>query len=431
MKDIIIEKIKHKKLLSYITNRFWIKALCLTMSFMLFLYVRYQQEYNKEYTTKLNIKNLPAKLLIANNIKETVTVSVKGFKDNIYELPRDFSAYIDLTNAQIGSNMYKVYLEDDADYSSLNINITPNKIPVVLDQLAYKTVPIEVQTVGKASLGLEIENIIINPSNTIISGPKTLISQIDKLYTRTIDLDDKYLDYNTKLTLNIPPNVKSDTFRVDASIIFNKDIEIVTFENIELNINNLNSRFNIKYSEPLIVKKIVLEMNKNLIENLKKEDILLSLNLINITNEGIYSNISIEANIPFRYRSRKNMDKSIIKNIKFGDIIIILIIVISIIYYAKNLIENKGSKIIIDTPSKSLRYDLNTDREIKAEGLIGETTIIIKDKKIKFEHSPCRDKLCIKAGELKNAPIICMPNGVLIRFEKNTENDITIDSVVQ
>ena len=77
------------------------------------------------------------------------------------------------------------------------------------------------------------------------------------------------------------------------------------------------------------------------------------------------------------------MDKSIIKNIRFGDIIIILIIVISIIYYAKNLMENKGSKIIIDTPSKSLRYDLNTDREIKAEGLIGETTIIIKDKKIK------------------------------------------------
>ncbi|MBW5377129.1 hypothetical protein E6A45_00570, partial [Brachyspira pilosicoli] len=192
MKDIIIKKFKHKKLLSYITNRFWIKALCLTMSFMLFLYVRYQQEYNKEYTTKLNIKNLPAKLLIANNIKENITVSVKGFKDNIYELPRDFSAYIDLTNAQIGSNMYKIYLENDADYSSLNISINPNKIPVVLDQLAYKTVPIEVQTVGKASLGLEIENIIINPSNTIISGPKTLISQIDKLYTRTIDLDDKY-----------------------------------------------------------------------------------------------------------------------------------------------------------------------------------------------------------------------------------------------
>lgn len=45
------------------------------------------------------------------------------------------------------------------------------------------------------------------------------------------------------------------------------------------------------------------------------------------------------------------MDKSIIKNIRFGDIIIILIIVISIIYYAKNLMENKGNKIIIDTPS--------------------------------------------------------------------------------
>ncbi|ELV04880.1 hypothetical protein H263_13488 [Brachyspira hampsonii 30599] len=48
-----------------------------------------------------------------------------------------------------------------------------------------------------------------------------------------------------------------------------------------------------------------------------------------------------------------------------------------------------------------------------------------------FESSPCRDKLCIKAGALKNSPIICMPNGISIRFEKNMENNIEIDSIVQ
>ncbi|WP_295158480.1 NusG domain II-containing protein [uncultured Brachyspira sp.] len=117
--------------------------------------------------------------------------------------------------------------------------------------------------------------------------------------------------------------------------------------------------------------------------------------------------------------------------LKYGDIIIFLFIIIFSIFYAGNLIQNKSSKIIIDSYNKSFRYDLNTDRNIIINGLLGESKIIISNGHIMFNSSPCRDKLCIKAGILKNAPIICMPNGISIRFEKNIENDIEIDSIVQ
>ena len=297
-KKVTIRKFNYKKALNYITNRFWVKVLCLAMSFLLFLFVRYQKEYTKDYISKIEIKNMPSKLLIANNIQENVTITLKGFKDSIYELPTEFSTYIDLTNASIGSNMYEVYLNEEIDYTKMNITINPSKIPIVLDELAYKTVPIEVSTIGVASLGLNVDNIIVNPSNTIISGPKTLISAIDEIKTYNIDLTDKYLDYSTISRINLPRNIKSDVSRVNVSIVFNKDVERVEFNDIVVSLDNLDSRFNINSDKALIVNKIVLEANKNLLTNISINDILLSLDLKDITNTGIHSNISVEANIP-------------------------------------------------------------------------------------------------------------------------------------
>lgn len=119
-----------------------------------------------------------------------------------------------------------------------------------------------------------------------------------------------------------------------------------------------------------------------------------------------------------------------IKFIRFGDIIIFISIIAFSFFYSKRLIENnKSSKVIIDSYNKSLRFDLNIDKDIIIEGLLGESKILIKDNHIRFLESPCRDKLCVKAGILKNSPLICMPNGIIIRFENNFDKDTDIDSI--
>lgn len=120
-----------------------------------------------------------------------------------------------------------------------------------------------------------------------------------------------------------------------------------------------------------------------------------------------------------------------IKFIRFGDIIIFISIISFSFFYSKRLIENnKSSKVIIDSYNKSLRFDLNIDKDIIIEGLLGESKILIKDNHIQFLESPCRDKLCVKAGILKNSPLICMPNGIIIRFKNNFDKDTEIDSIV-
>lgn len=302
-------KFDYKKAYSFITKKFHIKLLCLIMAFILFFYVRYQQEFSKDYIAKLDIINIPSKLLIANNIQENITVTVRGFRDNKHEYPMEFSVYIDLTNAQKGSNFYKVNLSEEREYKNLNILITPNRIPIVLDELIYKTVPIQAATIGATSLGLNIDDIKVNPTNVIISGPENLVSSINKISTVPLDLTDRYLDFATRLRLNFPKNIKSDISIVDVNVFFNKDTEKIEFNDIVININNLDSRLNIKSDNPLIVQKLVLEVNKSLITNISENDLSLYLNLKNITNAGVYSNISVEVNIP-TYAKLLNIEPS-------------------------------------------------------------------------------------------------------------------------
>lgn len=293
-----LSKFSFKKALARVTNRLGIKLLCLLMSFLLFLFVRYQKEYTKDYVTKIEIKNIPSRLLIANDIPENITITLKGFKDNIYELPTEFSAYIDLTNAAIGSNMYEVNLAGDIDYSKMNISVNPREIPIILDELSYKTVPIKVPTIGTAAYGLTIDNIIVNPSNTIISGPKALISSIDEIKTYNVDISDKYLDYSSISRIHLPKNIKSDVSRVNINIIFNKNLDKMEFTNIAISIDNLNGKFKINDHNPLIIDKVVLEANKVMLANLSLDDIKLYIDLQDMTNVGIYSNVSVEANVP-------------------------------------------------------------------------------------------------------------------------------------
>ncbi|CRF34155.1 hypothetical protein BRSU_1910 [Brachyspira suanatina] len=295
-----LSKFSFKKALARITNRLGIKLLCLLMSFLLFLFVRYQKEYTKDYVTKIEIKNIPSRLLIANDIPENITITLKGFKDNIYELPTEFSAYIDLTNATIGSNMYEVNLAGDIDYSKMNITVNPSEIPIILDELSYKTVPIKVPTIGTAAYGLTIDNIIVNPSNTIISGPKALISSIDEIKTYNVDISDKYLDYSSISRIHLPRNIKSDVSRVNINIIFNKNLDKVEFNNLAISIDNLNGKFKINDRNPLIINKVVLEANKVMLDNLSPDDIKLYIDLQEMTNVGIYSNVSVEANVPIQ-----------------------------------------------------------------------------------------------------------------------------------
>lgn len=122
--------------------------------------------------------------------------------------------------------------------------------------------------------------------------------------------------------------------------------------------------------------------------------------------------------------------------IKIGDILSVVSILIFIFFSFNNLNASKGDVVVITTDKSSYRYNLKEDRIIEVKGILGLSVIKIEDGHISFVDSECRDKLCIRAGYFKNAPIICMPNSVVIHSEKNKLNagedaEENIDAFVQ
>ncbi|NIR59826.1 MAG: NusG domain II-containing protein [Gammaproteobacteria bacterium] len=60
---------------------------------------------------------------------------------------------------------------------------------------------------------------------------------------------------------------------------------------------------------------------------------------------------------------------------------------------------------------------LDRDRRLTLDGPLGPTTLEVRDGRIRFTASPCRKKVCVRAGWLARAGefAACLPNGVSVQ----------------
>ncbi|MEE1220043.1 MAG: NusG domain II-containing protein [Ruminococcus sp.] len=66
---------------------------------------------------------------------------------------------------------------------------------------------------------------------------------------------------------------------------------------------------------------------------------------------------------------------------------------------------------------------LDSERKITISGENGTNVILAQKNSIKMISAECPDKVCVNHGELKKggAPIICLPNKLVIRWENSSD----------
>lgn len=87
------------------------------------------------------------------------------------------------------------------------------------------------------------------------------------------------------------------------------------------------------------------------------------------------------------------------------------------------LIPAEGERVNIIQDGKIIRsFDLSRedDKIFTVEYNGSSNTIEIKDGKIRVKSAECPDKTCVHSGWLGSsaAPIVCLPNRLVIEFEK-------------
>ena len=102
-----------------------------------------------------------------------------------------------------------------------------------------------------------------------------------------------------------------------------------------------------------------------------------------------------------------------------GDKILIVFFILVIFYlFSKTGIGTTGDWVVIEMNQREVsRHRLNENRVIPVKGRLGITEVEILNGKARIRHSPCKNKICIKAGDIQYADrlLACIPNRVVVR----------------
>lgn len=110
-------------------------------------------------------------------------------------------------------------------------------------------------------------------------------------------------------------------------------------------------------------------------------------------------------------------------------ILIIFLILFSFSYFfLQDFFLSPASYILIEVDNRLIgKFKLSQEKLIDVQGKIGTSVVRINDGNVRIIESPCPHKLCMK-NRIGNL-IVCIPNGVVIKFMNNDGENLKYDSI--
>ena len=201
-----IEKIS----LADIFSKDWLlKFISLVLAAGLWYYVGGEDRVDKIVMIPIEIINLPRDLVISNQFKKEIEVTVSGPRSLILEMSSQaITRQVDLSSATPGT----MVIENDNDHIPVPRGITvqrvqPSSIILSLDKLIQKQFPVIARTIGEVAPGYFVKQLKIDPDVITITGPRTILSQFDELYTKGINLTGMKRSSQLQVPLELEPSI--------------------------------------------------------------------------------------------------------------------------------------------------------------------------------------------------------------------------------
>jgi YbbR domain-containing protein len=86
-------------------------------------------------------------------------------------------AVVDLAGIKAGVRTVQVQIQIATQPIRI-ISVTPQKFDLSLEQLVSKTLPVELSFTGQPAIGYKAGDVVLDPSNIVISGPESFVAQV-------------------------------------------------------------------------------------------------------------------------------------------------------------------------------------------------------------------------------------------------------------
>src|ERR1043165_3601164 len=179
-----------EKLLRRVFIEDWsLKLLSLAIAIVLWLLVTGQ---NQPVTAHLNVQlNFirPQSLEISNDPPRTVDVMLTGSRNKLDELTSlDLVATVDISDQRAGERVLRL-----ADKAQITLpqgikvdGFQPSAIPIRLEEIVDRQVPIEPKLEGKPPDGYEVYSVYPNKDRVAVRGPASRVEALQKVATESI-----------------------------------------------------------------------------------------------------------------------------------------------------------------------------------------------------------------------------------------------------
>jgi len=168
-----------------------LRLLSLFFAVFLWYFVVGEDKVDTSVFIPVEIVNLPRDLVISNQYKKQLEVTISGPRGLIEGLRRKpVHRTINLSKAKPGTLVVRNKPDDIPFPRGITVlRIQPTHITLFIDQLVEKNLPIVAKTMGKPPADYEVAQIRVEPDSITISGPKLVLDKEERLLTKPFSLD--------------------------------------------------------------------------------------------------------------------------------------------------------------------------------------------------------------------------------------------------
>jgi len=186
-----------------------LKFVSVCLAVLLWYFVGGEDRVDKNVMIPIEIINLPRDLVISNQFKKEIEVTVSGPRSLILEMSKSaITRQVDLSKAVPGTMVIENSNQHIPVPRGIEVQrVQPSSIILSLDKLIQKVFPVTAKTVGRVANGYYLKTLQTDPDMITITGPRTILAPFDELYTKAIDLKGIKKSAQLQVPLELDPSI--------------------------------------------------------------------------------------------------------------------------------------------------------------------------------------------------------------------------------
>ncbi len=168
-----------------------LKLVSLGLAALLWFVIAGEKTSEMGVSAHLELQNFPKDLEVTGEPVDTVEVRLRASPGLIQRIgPGDVSAQVDLAGLQEGEHI--VHLTDKSirmPFGVKVVKITPSILTLNLEKTLQKVVPVRPRLVGRPAPGFEVGEVVADPRDVRIAGPRSRVQEVESAYTEPLSID--------------------------------------------------------------------------------------------------------------------------------------------------------------------------------------------------------------------------------------------------